>query len=788
VLSEEALIVAAVVGACSLLVLGILELVWPTRRRRGRRSEVEPPPARPSPSVTPARPTQSILPRRLIDSPSAARPTGFVFPPPADYVPPPLPREEMRPLRPVGYVVPDREADPEPPQPLPATEPSEPVEEPAVPPEPAYIPPPALDIEPEPIVPLPIREETEPVTIEPESRPLEREPRVFGAGPPYLEPAPTPIEPEPIPIEPAPTPVEPAPWFVPEPAHREHESPRSEPESPRFEHAPAPLEPEPPRVEPDAPRAEPEVPRFEIEPVPADLPEPPAPELEMPFYLQEPSSADAAPPSVDTPIEPIEPTPAVVDAEPAPIEPASPIGTPELQPVVLAPPSFEPIAPPPERVEPPEPAPDPEPPLRRRRSKISPHARPHRVLRPAPQEPTVEPPVSGVTLPTPTDAAASAPLSLPGASARRDAILRRDTPLVERCFALYQERRFDEVLSVGEPALDEMKREPSAGSARETAALWSVVGLAKQALGDHDGAHAALESSIEAASEPERSTYRRHLASLALEAAQARLARAGSHDTGDRMAVIRTAIAWTERGLAVVPADAALSDTRESSHEALWQAYEQAATALLQRQEFPAARRIFQEALNDSELPAARAAAFRGLMSGTFGGEIGQLTAQAILGMQEGRESEAIGALQRAEELLQTIPADALPQTRRDEVDQRLWWGWAELGSRRLDAGDYEEALDPLIHALRFTSIGPERQAETRAAVVRALEGIAAVRALSIRRLAEAGSRDEAIVAAGDLHGLVKRGLEMGLTEDDLMAAFARVRRLCEELGMDTRA
>jgi len=158
------------------------------------------------------------------------------------------------------------------------------------------------------------------------------------------------------------------------------------------------------------------------------------------------------------------------------------------------------------------------------------------------------------------------------------------------------------------------------------------------------------------------------------------------------------------------------------------------------------------------------------------------------VGVLEGGECEGVGALQRAEELLQTIPSDALPPTRRDEVDQRLWWGYAELGSRRLDAGDYDEALDPLIHALRFTSIGPERQAETRGAVVRALEGIAAVRALTIRRLAEAGSRDEAIVAAGDLHGLVKRGLELGLSEDDLLAAFARVRRLCEELGMDTRA
>jgi len=399
----------------------------------------------------------------------------------------------------------------------------------------------------------------------------------------------------------------------------------------------------------------------------------------------------------------------------------------------------------------------------------------------------VAPPSSHFAPPAPVEP--STRISLPPADAgpSGETKLGRDTPLVERCFVLYQERRFGEVLSVGEPALAEMQRQPTADPSRETAALWSVVGLAKQALGDDDGAHAALESSIDSAAEPERSTYRRHLATLALEAAQARLARAGSHDAGDRMALTRAAIAWTERGLAVVPADTALTDARAASHEALWQAYEQAATSLLQRQEFSGARQILHEALDDPTLPAARAAGFRGLISGTFGGEIGQLTAQAILGMQEGRESEAVGALQRAEDLLQTIPSDALPSTRRDEVDQRLWWGYAELGSRRLDAGDYEEALDPLIHALRFTSIGPERQAETRGAVVRALEGIAAVRALSIRRLAEAGSPDEAIVAAGDLHGLVKRGLELGLSEDDLVAAFARVRRLCEELGMDTR-
>ena len=443
-------------------------------------------------------------------------------------------------------------------------------------------------------------------------------------------------------------------------------------------------------------------------------------------------------------------------------------------------------------LEPPEPIQQPGGPFetfrRRRRSKISPHARPHRVLRPAKMEPSSD----EVAVPDPTPTAPvespARPWSSEGITSGVDARMTRDSALVERCFALYQEKQFADVLAVGEPGLAALRNEPGASRSRDAAALWSVIGLAKQALGDDDGAHTALAASIDAASEPDRPTYRRHLATHALDAAQARLARASSHDPADRMAVIRTAIAWAERGLAAVPPDAALHDARETAHEALWHAYEQAATTLVQRQEFGAARQILHEALDDPKLPAMRAAGFRGLLSGTFGGEIGQLTALAILSMQDGRESEALGVLERAEELLAAIPADTLASSRRDEIEQRLWWGYAELGSRRLDAGDHEEALDPIVHALRFTSIGPERQAETRAAVVRALEGIEAVRALSIRRLAEAGNRDEAIVAAGELNALVKRTLEVGVTEDELGAAVARVRRLCEELGMDARA
>ena len=694
-LSEEALILAAVAGACVLLVLGVLELMWPTRRRRARRSRVEPSPSRPILTASLQRPAQSILPRRLIDSPSASRPTGgFVFPPPADYVPPPLPREEIRPIRPASPAAPE-------PVPVEALEvPSflQPIEEPGPPPEPVYIAPP----------------------VEVTAPPVEAEPVPIEAAPTAVEPEATPVEPEPSHVEAAPHAVE---------------------------AEPAPLETASPLVEP------------------------------------EPQPVEVAPAVSATVPPPVEPTPAALEPAPPEVEPE-----PEPPPIDRVPATFEQVAPPHEQVAPPAPA-VPPPPPKRRRSKVSPHARAHRVLRPAtPEGRGPEQSASSPAPPAPAETPAKAPLPTPSGPVETDTKVRRDSPLVERCFALYQEKRFDEVLTIGEEALARLRTEAIGGPSRETAALWSVVGLAKQALGDDDAAHAALESSIDAAPETERATYRRHLATLALDATQARIARAGSHDPADRMTVIRAAIAWTERGLAAVPSDPALTDARDAANDSLWQAYEQAATALLQRQEFAGARQILHEALDDPKLPATRAAGFRGLLSGTFGGEMGQLTAQAILSMQEGRESEALGTLQRAEELLETIPTDALPPTRRDEVDQRLWWGYAELGSRRLDAGDYEGALDPLVHALRFTSIGPERQAETRGAVVRALEGIAAVRALSIRRLAEAGSRDEAIVAAGELHGLVKRGLELGLSEDELIAAFARVRRLCEELGMDTRA
>ncbi len=364
-----------------------------------------------------------------------------------------------------------------------------------------------------------------------------------------------------------------------------------------------------------------------------------------------------------------------------------------------------------------------------------------------------------------------------------------DPLLVETCFSLYQERCYTEVISLGEAALAKVRPEAlTQAGVHDAAALWSVVALGKQALGDDEGALAALQAALDVAPSEEWPMYRQHVAALSLNAAQAWLAHANSHETDDRVGALRTALVWVERGLAAVPADDRLHDARVTAHQALWPAYEQSVHKLLQRQDFEEARRLLREALDDPGLPASRTEEFQKLLSGTFGGEIGQLTAQAIRSVQEERESEALTLLQRAEELLAAIPAEALPPKRREEVDQRLWWGYTRLGLRRVESGEYEAALEPLVHALRFADIGPDSQEETRAALVRALEGVADVRALSIRQLADEGNRDEAVLRTETLRELLRQCIELGVSEDDLSVAFARTRRLFEELGLEDNA
>lgn len=403
-------------------------------------------------------------------------------------------------------------------------------------------------------------------------------------------------------------------------------------------------------------------------------------------------------------------------------------------------------------------------------------------------EPDAVAPVAPATAPVGAPAAPATPPA-PERAAEVAAASEASEAAVDRCFQLYQAHRYADVVALASATLGDGAPPASRPSgAHEVAALWSVLALAQQALGEHAAARGALEAAIVTAPEADRPTYRRQLSALALGVAQSLVVAADTQaapDSEGRVIALHDALAWLEHGLAAAPGDMALRELAATAEVRLWPAYEQVVMALVQRQEFGDARRLLRAALEHPRLPATRAVAFRELFSGTYAGEIGQLTAQAIRSMQEARETEALGSLQRAERLLETIHDEALPPKRREEVDRRLWWGYNKLGLRRVEAGEFEEALEPLIRALRLAGTAPDRQSETRAALVQAFEGWTEERALAIREVADAGDREAAMVQSDRLWTRLHGALQEGLSERDLAGAFARARRLVEEIGRE---
>jgi tetratricopeptide (TPR) repeat protein len=359
----------------------------------------------------------------------------------------------------------------------------------------------------------------------------------------------------------------------------------------------------------------------------------------------------------------------------------------------------------------------------------------------------------------------------------------RVASVVDRCFALYEQRAYTEAVTAAATAIEVGS---AAGRDADVARLWSIVALAQQALGDRGAARAALEAAVDVAPAADRPTYGRQLATLATQAARELVGHAAAvRDPGSEeiLGALRDALGWVEGGLEAAPGDTVLHELATDLERRLWPAYEKVVLTLVQRQQYPAARRLLREALDDPRFPTERAESFRELFSGTYGGEIGQLTAQAIRSMQDARETEALGALERAEHLLGTIRDEALPPKRREEVDRRLWWGYKKLGRRRVQAGDYEAAAEALLHALRFAGVGTDRQADTRTALVRALEGLVEQHALRIRERADAGDREGALVQVDRLWVRLRGALAEGLTESDLAGAFARAQRLVDEIG-----
>ncbi|MEK7709646.1 MAG: hypothetical protein AAB324_02765 [candidate division NC10 bacterium] len=427
-------------------------------------------------------------------------------------------------------------------------------------------------------------------------------------------------------------------------------------------------------------------------------------------------------------------------------------------------------------------------PLARRAAPVfTPRSRPSTpAAPPAPAPPPVPPSPVPPTLAAPPAVSEPAPSARPAAP-RAPAV---ELP-VNECLGFYERRQYQAVVETAEPALQRALGEAATSTprAQDVAKLWSVLALSRQALGDEEGALSAFEEAIHAAPEDEGSAYQAQAAALAAGASRRLLERAEQiAEPEERIRGLRQAMIWLRQGLASAPGDADLQSGQERARRGLWASYDQTAAALIQRQEFHRARRLIREALADEDFPADRRGQFTELLSATFTGEIGQLTASAIRTLEDEREREAVSFLQRAEGILSAMPPDAMPAKRREDANRRLWWGYTKLGMRRVEAGEHEEALEPLFHALKIGDIGPERQQETREALVRALEGVTDARGTTIARLAKDGNRNAAVAEAERLKTLMRESLERGLSQQELSLALTKAKRVMEALERGSEA
>lgn len=392
--------------------------------------------------------------------------------------------------------------------------------------------------------------------------------------------------------------------------------------------------------------------------------------------------------------------------------------------------------------------------------------------------PVAAPPAEPMAAPVVPDQAETAPPTL----ASRDAGL----PL-DQCRGLYEARLYQELIATAEPELQRALSgaSESAPRAQDVAALWNLLALSRRALGDDEGARSALEEALHAAPQADRASYQREMATLVTNVSRRLRTHAEQVPEGsgeERIGALRQAIQWLQQGLGEVPGDGELSSALNRTRWGLWTAYGQTVDALIERQEFHRARRLIHEALVDEELPADRRESFEEALSATFTGEIEQLIGSAIRTTEDGREREALAFLERAEAVLSATPAEMIFPKHREEMSRRFWLGYTKVGMEWVEAGEHEEAVEPLFHALKMEGIDPERQQETRETLLRALEGVAESRAAAITRLVYDGQRDAAGEKAEHLKSLIRDSLERGLSQQELAPAISTARRIVEWL------
>jgi hypothetical protein len=305
------------------------------------------------------------------------------------------------------------------------------------------------------------------------------------------------------------------------------------------------------------------------------------------------------------------------------------------------------------------------------------------------------------------------------------------------------------------------------------------VGLAKQELGDRDGARAAFHSAIRGADLRVRAKYVHRLIALVRGVADPEMAAAD--DAASRLRELRACVGALDDTLAIVPGDEGVQAAQAMVRDALALACERLVARVVSGEEDQEARELILETLTDHAMPMAWRERLRAQLTTVSSAEIGQLTAQAIRSLQAGNDFEALDALERAERLSAGLPSGAVTEDRREEFERRLWWGYTKVGLRRIETGTFESALEPLFRALQLGGIDEERLTETRSALSFALERLVDDCALRFEKLGVAEIRP-AQAAIEKLAALLQSATERGVRVDDLGDAFAKLTHLEQRL------
>jgi hypothetical protein len=400
------------------------------------------------------------------------------------------------------------------------------------------------------------------------------------------------------------------------------------------------------------------------------------------------------------------------------------------------------------------------------------------------EEPSAAAPETPVVAAPSTPAEPTPARRPPRAGGDRDAARLRVLP-IDTCLAMYRDRRFADVVSLGSAAL-EVHARLAAVSHRphEAAALLDLVGLSRQELGDRDGARAAFRAAIRDGEPALQATYVAHLVTLV-----ASVLDDGASDSTDgatdvaRVRDLREYAAALGDAAAAAPGDEGVAAAQAGVRDALLPPCDRLAAGVVAGAADDEARAFVLHALADDAMPAAWRERVREQLAAASSAEIGQLTAQAIRSVQDGKDGEALDALERAERLAAALPSVA--DERHEEFERRLWWGYTKVGLRRVETGNFDGALEPLFRALRLGGIDEARLGETRSALVRALDGVVDTRWPAIQQL---GAEDAGAAHAEieKLSALLRISTERGLSSDDLGDAFAKVSQLEQTLSSAT--